>query len=247
MKRVIRQLLPGKLFVICLLLLGWACSKHSNPGAATGAVYAITGTLYFNSYYSGMSDSLPLSNKMVYIGIDTGVNKDDTSNHFYSVQSGTNGAFNFYITDTLLRYRLFSIGYDTSSKSFFPLYYGSIITDSPYNQLENYAFAVSVDTTGRNGLNILTVDTSGHVLPSVSVILYTSGVVAKKDSSYTGNGDFRTVTTDSLGKAFIAQLPAGQLFVNAMLKINNTDTLKLFNLPISIPITGILSDTLELK
>jgi hypothetical protein len=246
MKSVSRQLLRRSLYVISLMTLAWACSKHSSPGTS-GEVYPINGTIYIKSYYLGTNDSLPLSDKTVYIGIDTGVNKDDTSNYFYSVQSGSSGEFSFYITDTLLRYTLFSIGYDTNSRSFIPLYYGSIITDSPYNQLNNYQFSVSVDTVNRNGLNVMTVDTNGQALPGVSVFLYTSGVVAQKDSAYTGLGQFTKGTTDSLGKVFFSQLPAGKMFINAMLKVNSTDTLKRFDSAISIPIIGIPLDTLQLR
>jgi hypothetical protein len=246
MKSVSRPLLRRSLLVISLMTMAWACSKHSSPGMS-GEVYPINGTLYIKSYYLGTSDSLPLSNKTVYIGIDTGVNKDDTSNYFYSAQSGSSGGFSFYITDTVLRYKLFSIGYDTSSKSFIPLYYGSLITDSPYNQLNNYPFSVTVDTVNRNGLNVMTVDTNGQVLPGVSVFLYTSGVVAAKDSGYTGLGDYKEGTTDSLGKVLFSQLPVGKMYINAMLKVNSTDTLKRFYTTISIPMTGIPVDTLQLK
>jgi hypothetical protein len=221
-----------------------ACSKHKDA-LAPGANYAITGIAYIKTSYNGAFDSVLLRNVPIYIAVDTGTNTD-TSNYFYSTLTATDGNFTFYVQSNVVPYRIFTVCNYPSSSSFKPLYYGSMVSVLPYQPNTSYELTASIDTNYENGMIIFTSDTAGNIVPHVSVILYTSQVVAQNDSLYTGNQSFRQITTDSMGKAFVAAIPGNMVFESAKAKIGAADSLFVFDSEIVVSKTGIRYDTLIL-
>jgi hypothetical protein len=225
--------------------LSMGCHKSSTASQINGYNYPISGIAYIKSYYNNVSDSVVLRNKPVYIDTTLGT---DTASHFYQVSTTTDGSFTFYIPDTTRKYRLFTVCYDTSSSAFVPLYYGAVQIGPPYESNPVYILTASIDTFAVNGLLVYTVDSNRHILPKVNVILYTSGIVAGGDSTLSGTQAFRQITTDSLGKAFVAGVPADSLYVSARILLNGgKDTIQQFNVGIKVPARGVFYDSVMLR
>jgi hypothetical protein len=239
--------MPTKHLIILAVIVCAAglsgCNKSATKQAG-GYNYPITGIAYIKSYYNNSSDSVLLRNKPVFIDSTLGT---DTGSFFYTLPTGPDGSFTFYVLDTTRKYRIFTACYDTSSAAFIPLYYGSLVTNQPYGTNPHYELTAVVDTLNNNGMIICTVDKNRNILPKVPVILYTSAVIANQDSTYSGVESFRLITTDSLGKAFLAAVPGDSLYESARVIINAKDTIKRFDSAIKVPRTGIFYDTIILK
>jgi hypothetical protein len=226
------------------------CKKsHSHPAATPqpGQLFEISGQLFVKDFYGSGTDSFPGMNKWIYIRADSSSNKD-SANYFASIVTDHDGNFSFYVTDPTLRYDLFGAFYDTSSPSFIPFYSVAIVTDSPYMPGYIYSIKAAADTTDRNGLKLLTTDILGEAIPDVNVFLYSSSVVSIGDtSSFTGKGSFAKISTDSLGKAFIGNLPVGESYINAQFILGDGSKLTLYGAQTLLGATGIVTDTLVLK
>jgi hypothetical protein len=223
----------------------FSCHKSSTASQINGYNYPISGIAYIKTYYNNVSDSVVLRNKPVYIDTTLGT---DTASHFYQQITGQDGSFSFYIPDTTRKYRLFTVCYDTSSPPFVPLYYGAVQIGPHYESNPVYLLTASIDTFTNNGMLIYTVDGNRDILPKVTVILYTSAVVADGDSTLSGAQAFRQVTTDSLGKAFVAGVPTDSIYVSARVLLNGgKDTLQQFNAGIKVPATGVFYDSVPLR
>jgi hypothetical protein len=240
--------MPTKHHIILALIVCTAglsgCNKSGAAKQAGGYNYPITGIAYIKSYYNNSSDSTLLRNKPVFIDSTLGT---DTGSFFYMLPTGPDGSFTFYVLDTTRKYRIFTACYDTISAAFIPLYYGSLVTSQPYGTNPVYELTAAVDTLNSNGMIICTVDKNRNILPKVPVILYTSDIVANQDSTYSGIESFRLITTDSLGKAFLAAVPGDSLYESARVIINAKDTIKRFDSAIKVPRTGIFYDTVILQ
>jgi hypothetical protein len=131
--------------------------------------------------------------------------------------------------------------------AFIPLYYGAVTAGHPYAANPVYMLTATVDTINNNGMIIVTVDKDRNILSKVNVILYTSAIVAGQDSSFSGTESFRQVTTDSLGKAFLAAVPGDSVYESARVIISAKDTIKRFDSAIKVPRTGVFYDTVILQ
>lgn len=234
---------------IALCFVG-GCSKHtknsSAPNPAPGQLFTISGQLFVKNFYGSGGDSVPLMNRRIFIRADSTTNKD-TASYFASAFTDHDGNFSFYVNDPRLRYDLFGNFYDTSSRSFIAFYSVAIVTDSPFRVNHVYPLTAVVDTVDRNGLKLFTMDSIRAAIPGVQVFLYSSSVVANGDSTFTGNGAFARVTTDSLGRAFIGNLPVGTTYINALFILGNNKKLTRYGALTDLAAKGIVTDTIVVK
>jgi hypothetical protein len=220
----------------------FACSKGSSK-TTVHIEYAISGTMYVKNYYT--DSVLPLINTPVYIGKDTPV--QDTSQFFYSVTTDSRGNFMFYVTQPDSVYKIFASPSIQSSPSFTVRYFGSVRTDSPYIATKTYVDTAYVDTVLQRGINFTIQDTGFQRIAGATVFLYPSKVVATADSSFSGIGIIYSFTTDSRGKGFVSQLPAGPIYVNSVLMIDKLTTLREVGGIDTVKTNHISLDTLTLK
>src|ERR1700742_3475470 len=110
------------------LALSPGCKKNSTNNKPPYN-YPITGIAYIITDYNNNAVPIPLRNKPIFIDSTLST---DTISYFYSLTSGSDGSFTFYVTDTTRPYRIFTSCYDTSSAVFIPLYYGTLTTTHPY-------------------------------------------------------------------------------------------------------------------
>jgi hypothetical protein len=242
---------PFTIIVILFIYFAIGGCKKSRPHPATnpepGQLFLISGQLFVNDFYGSGADSFPAMNKWVYIRADSSANKD-SANYFASTVTDHDGNFSFYISDPKLRYDLFAGFYDTSSAAFIPFYTVSVVTDSPYIPGYSYPLLALVDIVDRNGLKLITTDSLGEIIPGVNIFLYSSSVVSNGDTaSFAGKGSLAKVSTDSLGKAFIGNLPAGALYINARFILGNSNILALYGTQTLLGPNGLVTDTLVLK
>lgn len=224
----------------------FACKKETRA-ISSNELYNIRGTALYTDYYLNNSASLPFSNKRVFIRADTSGSLDDTSNYFYSVITQADGGFNFYVADTSIRYKIFTTAVLKSSASFSPSYYGSVITGTPFGNNINLQLNVSADTVKGNGLSVITSDVNGEIIPLADVIFYASRIIAIADSSCSGTGSIYKLKTDSAGKGFISNLPAGNVYINALLSLTDSTSLKKLVSTLLIKEHTIAADTLKLE
>jgi hypothetical protein len=231
------------IYIAAISLLSSCHKSSSGPNTANSYNYPISGVAYIKTNYNNGSDSVLLRNKPVFIDTTFGM---DTGSHFYSLPTGPDGSFIFYVPDTTRKYRIFTACYDTASSAFIPPYYGAVITSQPYATNPVYELTATIDTLNSNGMIICTVDKNRNIIPRVNVILYTSAIIAGQDSAYSGAQAFRQLTTDSLGKAFLAAVPGDSLYESAKVMISARDSIILHDSAIKVPPTGIFYDTLIL-
>lgn len=234
------------LFLMIAILI-CACAKEEQPSATTsrGQLYAIAGTLFVQPGYDNTATLKMLAGQKVCIRIDTGSNKD-TSNYFYSVMTGSMGGFTFYVSDLNVPYEIFTTTIYKSSPTYAPLYYGAIRTPIPLLPGNKLQLVARPDTVLQNGLDITSIDVAGNRAGRASVVIYTSPAIAASDAdAFSGNGCLLRAATDSLGRAFISNLPQSDLYINARI-ISGKDTFQTVALPITVPKHKLINQTLTL-
>ena len=237
-------------FLACSILffLLWllaACSKDNNASTPASSLYTISGTAYYRSFYTGANDILPLANTMVYIRKDAG--PGDTSNYFFSVLTDKSGKFSFYVPKKDTVYVIFASPVIKSSPSFAALYFDSIKTDNPLPSAKEYNLTATIDAKRQNGIYFTTQDVNNKNIPGTRVILYPSPIVAKADTNFTGKGSIYSFTTDSLGRGFTGQLPPDTYSINAILTINDKNSLKDYLNVVTVDAAGIKTKPLILQ
>jgi hypothetical protein len=219
-----RQFIYSFLFLSVIassLLLEQSCSKQGqaqNIPAITSTVFS--GIANYHSYYYNPKDTMiKMDSQLVYITPYT--TSFNPSVYITSVKTDKSGNFSFYDLNPTLQYIIFTHGPIASSSSFAAPYLGTVDTKLPYDTGTTYTVSAYLDSTKTNGISISTQDIYGGRISGALVILYSSRVIAMADTVFSGAGALLKFTTDSLGKAVATGLPAGTIFVNALLQIDS--------------------------
>jgi len=229
------------LLITAVSMVALACKKSEHP--APPQYHELHGTLYLPDYYGGTGTYRPLPNKLVYI--DTSASTD-TSNHSNSVLTDSKGNFTFYLNNEKDSYHIWSFLADTSSSTFAPFYSAIRPVNAPIHPDSSYDLKLSVESQTRNGIYLVTIDKDGSPLPRSLVIYYRSQPAAERDVKFTGGGSSFKVVTDSMGRAFLSQVPAFPYYVNAVLAVS-FDSLRSINASVIVPERGIVKDTIILQ
>jgi len=99
-------------------------------------------------------------------------------------------------------------------------------------------------TANYNGFTLEARDSVHGIFPSVSFYVYNSIVLAEGNNVA---GAIETITGDNYGKASLYNLPAGNYFVNAIRKFNDTLIYERMMKSLSIPGSGFVTDTIVLR
>ncbi len=96
----------------------------------------------------------------------------------------------------------------------------------------------------QNGFNLTVQDSIGGIIPLARVFLYNSQVLATANSA---NGLFGNFITDSVGKLSRYDLPSGDYFLNVSKVISDTLIYESLLNKITLPASGIISQTVVLR
>lgn len=212
--------------VVAVLLINSSCKK----GIEQDKQY-IRGRLFLLDTITQYSNGLPLTGKRIYL---SGVT--DSVNYLYAAKTDGDGYFNFtLLSNSANTYIL------TTNDTIKGYLYKAKMEVKRGDQ--NVVLTEMLDDSLQNGFVLRTTDESGSIIPKTNLSLYNSLTLALQDNTL---GAIETFISDSLGKSFKIQLPAGTYFINAK-KVIDTATFQKALFQINVPQRGFLYDVIKLN
>lgn len=215
------------LFLLCvcsLILTG--CTKK---GIEFDQQY-IRGRVFLTDTTTDFIKNVPVKNKQVYLS------KGDPLNYLYSVKTDQEGYFTFnLLSDENSNYTIYC--YDTSSTTKF--YYKAQTTANRGDK--SVVLHLYLNPDNQNGVVLYAKDPQNAALPSVNFRIYNNQTLAESNASQ----GFVLKKSDSSGKAYHLNLPAGDYWINAE-RIIDTFTYQRIAKKITVGATGFTLDTMVL-